>query len=88
MEILLKLSRSQFVDCRDGKVYSNNYDSYTMARIGDLEPEIDIHFVESTENPTGAGEIGLPPAIPALLNAVYDACGIRIRKLPIADQLN
>lgn len=77
----------QFVDYRDGRVYSNNYDSYTMARLDKLEPEMEVHFVESNEHPTGTGEIGLPPAIPALLNAIYDATGRRIRKLPIGDQL-
>tara|TARA_R110002096_G_scaffold436096_2_gene667469 strand:- start:49014 stop:51230 length:2217 start_codon:yes stop_codon:yes gene_type:complete len=78
---------NQSVDYRNGQVYSNNYDSYIMARLADLEPEMDVHIVKSIEHPTGAGEIGLPPAIPALLNAIYDACGIRIRRLPIADQL-
>ncbi|MCC3862006.1 xanthine dehydrogenase family protein molybdopterin-binding subunit [Pseudemcibacter aquimaris] len=78
---------NQSVDFKDGMAVSNNYDQYQMARIGELEPEIEVHFVENDHHPTGAGEIGLPPAIPALLNAIYDASGIRIRKLPIADQL-
>jgi isoquinoline 1-oxidoreductase beta subunit len=37
--------------------------------------------------PTGVGEIGPPPAAPALTNAIFNAIGMRIRKLPIAGQI-
>ena len=39
--------------------------------------------VESNEAPGGAGEPGVPPVAPAMTNAIFDATGIRIRKLPI-----
>ncbi|MFN3307429.1 MAG: T9SS type A sorting domain-containing protein, partial [Candidatus Kapaibacteriota bacterium] len=31
----------------------------------------------------GMGEVGFPSVIPALCNAIYNAIGLRIRKLPI-----
>jgi xanthine dehydrogenase YagR molybdenum-binding subunit len=50
---------------------------------------MDILFVNKPDNiisPTGAkgiGEIALIGVAPAILNAVYNATGKRIRKLPV-----
>jgi 4-hydroxybenzoyl-CoA reductase subunit alpha len=54
-------------------------------------PLIDTHIVESNDpnGPYGAKEAGegpLHPAIPAIANAIHDACGIRIRALPFYPQ--
>jgi CO/xanthine dehydrogenase Mo-binding subunit len=54
-------------------------------------PDLDSYIVESND-PTGpygakeAGEGPLHPAIPAIANAIHDACGIRIRELPFYPQ--
>ena len=45
-----------------------------------------INIVESNEAPGGAGELGVPPIAPAMTNAIFDAIGIRIRKLPIRSE--
>ena len=45
--------------------------------------KIHVYLIESDAAPTGVGEPGLPPAAPAVANAVYAATGKRIRKLPI-----
>lgn len=45
-------------------------------------PAIDIFFMEGGEEPSGVGELGVPPVAPALCNAIFAATGKRIRKLP------
>jgi isoquinoline 1-oxidoreductase beta subunit len=70
------------ITLKDGRVEQNNFHDYQMLRIFE-SPEIEVHLVPSTENPTGVGEPGVPPAAPALANAIFAATGKRIRRLPI-----
>jgi isoquinoline 1-oxidoreductase subunit beta len=67
---------------KDGRVEQGNFHDYQMLRIFE-SPEVEVHIVPSTENPTGVGEPGVPPAAPALANAIFAATGKRIRRLPI-----
>jgi len=67
---------------KDGRVQQENFHDYQMLRIFE-SPEIEVHIVPSSENPTGVGEPGVPPVAPALANAIFAATGKRIRRLPI-----
>ena len=67
---------------QDGQVRERNLDVYTPLRMADV-PELDIHFMDSTEFPTGLGEPPLISVPPAIGNAIYAASGLRIRNLPI-----
>ena len=49
-------------------------------------PKVEIYIVPSLEPPGGAGEPGLPPVAPAVANAIFNATGKRIRKLPITSK--
>jgi len=67
---------------KDGAVADTNLDSYTPLRMADV-PELDIHFMPSSETPTGLGEPPLIAIAPAIGNAVFAATGVRVRDLPI-----
>jgi len=65
-----------------GQVADTNLNTYTPLRMGDA-PELDIHFVDSTEFPTGLGEPPMIAIAPAIGNAVFTVTGQRVRDLPI-----
>ena len=84
----LSVALEQEITVENAAVQQENFDSYLMARIDRAPKIIDIHLVESDASPTGMGEPAIPPFAPALMNAIFDATGKRIRRLPIADQLS
>jgi isoquinoline 1-oxidoreductase beta subunit len=72
------------ITLKDGRVEQSNFHDYQMLRMFE-SPEIEVHIVPSTENPTGVGEPGVPPVAPALANAIFAATGKRLRRLPIRE---
>ena len=73
------------ISINDGQVSQSNFDDYRIARMRDT-PEINVTIVKSHERPTGTGEPGSSPIVPAITNAIFAATGKRIRKLPIGKQ--
>ena len=71
------------ITVKNGAVVEDNFDNYFVARITDAPYETEVHIIESDEKPTGVGEPPVPPFIPALCNAIYDATGQRVTQLPI-----
>ncbi len=65
-----------------GRVTQTNFNNYRVLRL-DAMPVVEVHIVPSEEKPTGAGELSVPPVVPALCNAIFTATGKRIRRLPI-----
>jgi CO/xanthine dehydrogenase Mo-binding subunit len=65
-----------------GRVEQTNFNNYPMLRMDEM-PVIEVHIVPSEEKPTGAGELSVPPVVPALCGAIFAATGKRIRRLPI-----
>ncbi len=73
------------ITIQGGRVEQSNFNDYKMPRI-EQTPNIEVHVVESTEEPTGIGEPGLPVVAPAICNAVFTLTGKRIRRLPIRSE--
>jgi isoquinoline 1-oxidoreductase beta subunit len=66
----------------NGAMEQSNFADYPLLRINEAPP-VEVKFVITDYPPTGLGEPGLPPAIPALTNAIFAASGKRVRSLPI-----
>ncbi|MEE4288313.1 MAG: molybdopterin cofactor-binding domain-containing protein [Erythrobacter sp.] len=74
------------LDLEGGAIVQSNFHDYPMLRM-DETPAIAVAIINSGTVPIGgAGEPGLPPAAPALTNAIFAASGKRLRELPIAKQ--
>ncbi len=69
----------------NGGVKSENFDDYKIIRMSEI-PEIEVHIVKSTEPIGGIGEPGVPPLAPAVANAVFNATGARVRRIPLTPQ--
>jgi isoquinoline 1-oxidoreductase beta subunit len=74
------------ITLKNGRVEQTNFDDYRMLRINEA-PVIEVEVVKSSADPGGIGEPGTSGLTPAVLNAVYAATGVRLRKLPIKPDL-
>lgn len=75
----------QSITFTDGAVDQSNFHDYQLLRMP-AQPKVEIHMIESDFRPTGLGEPALPPLGPAVTNAIYEACGKRVRKLPLTSE--
>jgi len=74
------------IEVKDGRIVQSNFDDYPVLRMQDM-PKVSVHFVKSSDHPTGLGEPGLPPVAPAVANAVYRLTKKRVRSLPFTKGL-
>ncbi len=68
-----------------GGVESANFEDYSPIRITEI-PDIEVHIVKSNDKIGGVGEPGTPPLAPAMANAIFNATGARVRRLPITPE--
>ena len=65
----------------NGAAQQSNFSDYGLLRF-DQAPDVDAHFIQSDNSPTGLGEPPFAPLAPAVANAIFAATGTRIREMP------
>jgi xanthine dehydrogenase YagR molybdenum-binding subunit len=81
------LTEAMFFDPRDGHVVNDDLAEYHLPVNADCPP-IEVRFLEERDEMScpiqtkGVGELGISGAGAAVLNAIHDATGIRVRNYP------
>lgn len=71
------------ITIENGAVVQSNFHDYQAVRMNEA-PNIETHVINSGHAIGGAGEPGTPGIAPALVNAVFNATGTRVRQLPLS----
>ncbi|MDG6905781.1 MAG: xanthine dehydrogenase family protein molybdopterin-binding subunit [Nitrososphaerota archaeon] len=85
MGIGMALSENLLIDSNFGNIQNPSFMTYRLPNHVSI-PKISCVFVESNDpyGPKSIGEVGLVPVPAAIGNAIFNATGIRLRKLPFS----
>src|SRR5262249_2013029 len=74
----MSLALFEGTEFKDGQVKDVNLGAYTPLRMADT-PDLTVEFMPSMEPPVGLGEPATTVVGPAIGNAIFNACGARVR---------
>lgn len=66
---------------RNGVVEQTNFDKHPILRMNEM-PRVETYIIPSSNPPTGMGECGVPPIMPAVANAMLALTGRATSTLP------
>ena len=72
------------IEFADGQIRNASLAQYRVPRLPDL-PQIDVVLVDRPDQPSaGGGETPIVAVAPEIGNAIFRACGVRLRSMPLA----
>lgn len=83
----LSAAMGQEITLAEGMVEQSNFHDFDAMRIHQC-PQFEVAILQNYHKMGGVGEIGTPPAAPALANAIFALTGKRVRRLPLAREIN
>jgi CO/xanthine dehydrogenase Mo-binding subunit len=65
-------------------VLTRDWGGYPILRFNQVPERLEVHLLDRPGQPfLGTGEAAQGPSAAAIANAVFDACGLRLRDLPL-----
>lgn len=83
----LSAAMGQEITLAEGMVEQSNFHDFDAMRIHQC-PQFEVAILQNYHKMGGVGEIGTPPAAPALANAIFALTGKRVRRLPLAREIS
>ncbi|MGB6455466.1 MAG: molybdopterin cofactor-binding domain-containing protein [Streptosporangiaceae bacterium] len=73
------------IDFAAGRILNGSMSDYRVPRLADVPPDIEVILVDRPGDPSaGGGEAPIIAVAPAIANAIDRACGVRLRRMPLA----
>ncbi len=84
--VMMGLGGAMFeaIDFAGGRILNASMSGYRVPRLPDL-PQCEVVLIDRPDQPSaGAGEAPIVAVAPAIANAIFHACGVRLRSMPLA----
>ncbi len=73
------------IDFAAGRILNGTMTDYRVPRLADVPADLKVVLVDRPDQPSaGGGEAPIIAVAPAIANAIFAACGIRLRSMPLA----
>jgi nicotinate dehydrogenase subunit B len=73
------------IEFAGGRILNGSMTAYRVPRLADVPVRLDVVLLDQPDQPSaGGGETPIIAIAPAIGNAVFAACGVRLRSMPLA----